>query len=593
MRPDKLKLNPESNPSSDHLILLGRGLSQDRSLGSTFFARDWSSAWVNFLLQEVGSYSLSFIEKFNFDKLKKYSFVYLPHSMVDKLYPIHQNLFKSYVESGGTLVVEGGAANSLDFIGVKFSSKKETLKSITCVQGGTWPRELADLLIRTPFETRGWEIESLSDDTHTILEMERTPTLLRRCLGRGSVVILGFDFGLLLTGLQQGTPVEGAYRLKKLFGHQHRVIEPEDLVLKASLLNNPVPWADLFERFLFKVITAERPAPRWWYFPGNYTGAVISTHDDEAIGLDPRLESMCQTEKSLGVRATYFVISDPKLHERWGGNGNLKRLNDEGAEVGLHWNRFQKPKLKLRSFKFGMHEEPLREQIQFLEKETGASIRINRTHYLALGSFYDEHFKKLAQEEIPFDSTYGPNQGGRGYLFGTGYPYYGLTWEGRISGVLELPFLTQELWGGADLAFIQRLIAESDKNFHQVVTMNFHPHYKVLYEEGREAWLGGLRFAKERGQWTPTVGEFFRFFEERSKSSLQSQWADGRLEVTTESQADTITLSFPSRTLEGKNLSKIEVDEIEKTPQHLVNGWFEESLVQIPRGPHKVRAVYA
>jgi len=576
----------------DHLILSGRRNERKEGAGPTFFERDWSLAWVNFVLQEVGSYSLERMEKFPLEKLKEYSFVYLPPSAAADLETSHSAFFKSYVESGGTLVVEGPGVNFLDFLGLKFSSGGRTFKSVSRINGDGWPQELAGLLRQMPFETRGWEVESIAEGVETVLEMDHSPCLFRSRRGEGNIIVLGFNFGFLLTGLQQGTPVGGTHRLKKLFGHQPRVIEPEDVVLKASLLNNTVPWADLFERFLFKVITGRRPTPRWWYFPAPYTGAVISTHDDEAIGFDPRLEAMQRTEESLGARATFFVISDPKLRERWRGDGHLKRLHGEQTEIGLHWNRFKKPYFKFRRFKLGMHEEPLKEQIQFLEREIGETVRVNRNHYLAMGDYYDEHFKQLAQEGIFFDSTYGPNQGGRGYLFGTGYPYYGLTWEGGNSGVLELPFLTQEMWGGADLTFLQKLISESAENFHQVVTMNFHPHYTVLQKPGRETWLGSLRFAKEKKQWIPTAGEFFEFFKTRSESSLGSQWNNGTLEIVLDTPRDDMAVSFPYRASGGKGLSRIEIDGSPQVPVRILNCWFEEAWIRLARGQSKVRAIY-
>lgn len=579
------------NSHSEHLILLS---DRSRSLtpkGENFFQRDWSLGWANFLLQEVGPYALSWLERFEFERLNLYRFVYLTSSLAGRLEARHRALFESYVQSGGILVVEGLTANSLECPGIRFSSKEKSFRSITAIPAAV-PPPLVESLLRMPFKTLGWEIESRKSNLEILLEMEGMPVFFKRSLGQGTVLTLGFNLGLLLVGLQQGVSVNGSYRLQKLFGTQSRVIEPEDLVLKTSLLDNSIPWADLFERFLFKVITHDEPAPRWWYFPTPYTGAVISTHDDEAIGADPRLEAMCQQEKSEGIRGTLFVISDRKLHERWSRNGTLARLNQEGTEIGLHWNRFEKPRFKLRSYKGGMHEEPLDRQIEYLQKELGQAIRINRTHYLALGKTYDEHFKSLSAQGILFDSTYGPNQGGRGYLFGTGYPYQGLTWEGSLTGVFELPFLTQELWGKADLPFLEKLIRESDENFHQVVTMNFHPHYTILGEEGRATWLGSLRFAKERRQWIPTLGEFFDFFRARNESPLRSRFHEGKGEIMVEAEQEGLGLSFPLYLSGKRKLAQASVDGKKVEPRQVVNGWLEEVLIPVSKGSHNIKVDY-
>lgn len=581
----------QDNRQSDHLVLWSdrsRTVSQG---GHPFFERNWWAGWLNFLLQEVGPHVFSSLEHFDFETLDLYRFVYLSSSLAGKLKGRYRAPFESYVQAGGTLVVEGLTANSLESPGIRFSLNPKPLKSITSVLTPAVPPPLVESLFRMPFWTLGWEVESRKTDLEVIVEMGGEPVFFKRSVGRGTVFTLGFDFGLLLTGLQQGVPVKGARRLQKLFGTQSRVIEPEDLVLQATLLDNTVPWADLFERFFFKVITQDEVVPRWWYFPHTYTGAVISTHDDEAIGADPRLEAMCQQEKSEGIRATLFVISDPELHERWSGNVSPKPLSQAGSEIGLHWNRFEKPRFKVRSHKFGMHEEPLGQQIEYLRKELGQPIRLNRTHYLALGKTYDEHFKSLSAQGIFFDSTYGPNQGGRGYLFGTGYPYQGLTWKGSPTGVFELPFLTQELWGGADLPFLEQLIRESDENFHQVITMNFHPHYTILQEEGRAVWLGSLRFAKERKQWIPTLGEFFEFFKARNESPLRSRFKEGKGETWVDARQEGAVLSFPLYHA-GKKLLHATLDGTKIETGQVVNSWFQEALIPVPQGTHQIEVLY-
>ena len=232
------------------------------------------------------------------------------------------------------------------------------------------------------------------------------------------------------------------------------------------------------------------------------------------------------------------------------------------------------------------------QQLGFLQKELGRPVTLNRTHYLAMGTFYDEHFKSLRGVGVVFDSTYGPNQGGKGYLFGTGYPYYGLTWEGSLTGVLELPFVTQEMWGGADLSFLERLIRESDENFHQAVTLNFHPHYRICEEEGRTMWLGALRFARERKQWSPTAGEFYQFFKNRAQSPLRSRWTGTTLEIFTDSSQENGALCLPSETAAGRSCREIEVDGVIPESRELTNGWMKERLVPIGAGPHRIRVHY-
>ncbi|HXV27356.1 MAG TPA: hypothetical protein VD913_00165, partial [bacterium] len=171
------------------------------------------------------------------------------------------------------------------------------------------------------------------------------------------------------------------------------------------------------------------------------------------------------------------------------------------------------------------------------------------------------------------------------------YPYYGLKWNGKNSGVLELPFVTQDTWGKADLGFLKQLITESDENFHQCLVINFHPHYRILEEEGRDMWLGAIRFAKEKNQWTPTLEEFFNFTLIRTQAHLTSRWDLPVLSVETNSPAEMI-LSLPLIAFPGQKIISMELDGHKMTGRKVSNMGFEELLLEIPKGAHKVRSVY-
>ncbi len=531
--------------------------------------------------------------EFDLARLQEYRFVYLTASLQSVVDKPAVKVLEEFVAHGGTIIVEGPI---WDFFQEKrsfFAPERHPLDRITRISGDLWPTKLTECLMTMPFQTMGWQVNlPTPQGVDILMEMNCIPVLFRRFLGRGRVYILGFDFGLLLTGFQQGVPLGGKKKLRKTHGTQQRVIEPEDTVCDPLLLDNTFPYADLFERFLYRMFSEDRPAPRWWYFPGFYKGALISTHDEEALGKDSRIEEMNEVEKSLGLRGTMFVISDRMISARWGRDGALAALGRNGLEIGLHWNRFEKPRLKVRRFKFGLHEVPLQTQIRCLQQQTGQSVRINRNHYLALGRNYGEHFEHLDRHEIGLDSTYGPNQGGRGYLFGTAYPYHGLTWDGKISKVLELPFVTQENWGGADPAFLKGLILDSDANFHQCLVILFHPHYTLTQEEGRQMWTGAMHLAKELNQWIPTMGEFYGFFQSRCESSIESTFSDGILETRVDALAENLTLRFPCRITPDRCIRSVKIDGVESEFHIYLDAWMEDAMVAIPLGSHAVTIVY-
>lgn len=563
---------------SDHLFLT----ASPSHRGTHFESRDWSRAWRNFLIQESGSCREVNIRDLSSEDLAAVRFVYAPCGLRGRLSPQVKRELQQFVERGGVLVVEGLGVSDLGF-GLTLGAE-ESRGRITGETSG----EFCDM----PFRTRGWPIEQ-KNLSGVLLEMDDHAAVTAQEFGQGRLVSFAFDFGLLLTGLQQGVPAGGKERLEKTFGTQKRVIEPEDIVQSRVLLDNAKPWADLFEKKIWQMITQNHPAPRWWYFPYDYSGAVFSTHDEEALGNDPRIDAMNAEEKELGVRSAFFMIADRDMERRWPVKqhalADWQRGN--GPEVGLHWNRFKRPLFKIRTRPFFLHEAPLSEQTRALARRTGEPVRFNRNHYLALGTRYGEHFEKLAKAGIAYDLTYGPNQGGRGYLFGTGYPFEGLNWQGGGTGVLELPFQTQELWGQADLAFVEQLLDESVRQYHQCITLLFHPHYAVLQEEGRRVWLSSLQRAKSQGHWLPSLSEFFRFFERRQVAALQSRWSRPKLSLSGIAALSGMAVALPQETAFGR-LQTVECGGASVEKREVLNHGFPEVLIRVPEGPWSVEAVY-
>lgn len=575
---------------SDHLVLTSDSPRNNKSFD--FFKNDWSLAWLNFIAQECGPVILSTPQTFTATHLRRCRFLYILGNVRGRLSGGLKQQVKKFLDNGGVVIADGLGSSDLGCGGTSLGTGIPRLSKITGIQEGLIPAETEKKLKSMPFATRGWEVKA-AREALTLFSMDGKSVLVKEAVGRGWLFTFGFDLGLLLTGLQQGTPKKGRRKLEKTFGTQKKVIEPEDLVQDQSLLDNRVPWADLLEKTVWQSFTAQIPAPRWWYFPFSYSGAVLSTHDEEALGDDARLHAMNAEEKALGVRSTFFIISDKNIETRWAQEKKVLQSWQKGTgpEVGLHWNRFQRPLFKICSRKFGMHEAPLKEQTDELARRTGEPVRLNRNHYLALGTHYGEHFTQLEKAGILYDSTYGPNQGGRGYLFGTGYPFWGMDGKGRLTRVLELPFQTQELWGQADQAFLEQLLAESVSQYHQCVTLLFHPHYMVLQEEGRMVWLETLALARKEGHWLPDMGQFFDFFVKRAASALKSRWDRNRLVVQGHSENSESAIALPLQSA-GRKLQSVHGQGIPLDCREISNAGCKEVLVRIPQKVFEIEAVY-
>jgi hypothetical protein len=134
----------------------------------------------------------------------------------------------------------------------------------------------------------------------------------------------------------------------------------------------------------------------------------------------------------------------------------------------------------------------------------------------------------MAERGIDVDSSLGPNRG-RGYLFGTGLPFFPLAPSGECFPLREIPFLTQENWEGANEAFFRRLFTESRERHHQCIVSIFHPHKTVRTAAGRDLWLKAFAIARDNSHWIATFSEYFSFYENRSRRALASTYEDGVL----------------------------------------------------------------
>ena len=105
-------------------------------------------------------------------------------------------------------------------------------------------------------------------------------------------------------------------------------------------------------------------------------------------------------------------------------------------------------------------------------------------------------------------------------------------------------------------------------------------------------WLGGLKCAKERRQWTPTLGQFFAFLERRRKSPLQSRFAEGVLKISLDFDGTDGAVAVPAQMPDGLCFKKSVVDGIGLVPRRLLNCWSEELVLAVPQGAREMEIHY-
>lgn len=572
----------------DILIIHGDAEKQSRPFSST----DWSLAWVNTIEQEVGPLSLRKSLP-SPEEMKSFRAIILTPGGMEAISKEECHALESFVQEGGILFLDRPPLPLSSLSGLTLGEALRNGKRITGVADGFLESPFREILIRLPLHTTLFPPSSLTEDVKTLLWIDNAPALFSREISSGLVVTLAFNLPLALTSLQQGVPAGDGFQVEKKLGSYDFIIEPEDLLLDPCLLDNRWPFADILERAILSPAIFSGPLPRWWYFQYGKEGAFIMTHDEDMAGPKESLP-MARYEKQEGFTSTFFLISHPRFKEEWGDSANpLERAFELGSDMELHWNRFPMP--------FGLWKiEPFQRVFSlayqkglldsFLGEGRGAIA--NRTHYLVCGDHYTRTFRILEKAGIQIDTSFGPNKGGRGYLFGTGLPFHPLDTDGSLFSLLELPFVTQEDWGGVDRDFFAALLSESREHFHQTIVPIFHPHLIVKQKDGEALWKSTYELAEENRHWITNLREFLHFYKKRILSPLRSSREGNRLTLSLEALASGMAVVVP-RELEGAELSSAKLDGQEAGGiQHSFLG-AEEISFPIPLGPHLLEIFYS
>jgi hypothetical protein len=223
---------------SDHLVLTLDSPVRNKTFD--FFKNDWSLAWFNFIGQECGPVTFCSPQVLKSGHLKNSRFLYILGNLRGRLNTGLKQQVRSFLDNGGVVIADGLGCADIGSGGTSVGAAVPRLTRITGFQEGLIPADTEKKLREMPFSTSGWEVKPASE-TLTLFSMNGRAAIVKESVGRGWLFTFGFDFGLLLTGLQQGTPKDGRRKLQKTFGTQKKVIEPEDLVQHQSLLDNRVP----------------------------------------------------------------------------------------------------------------------------------------------------------------------------------------------------------------------------------------------------------------------------------------------------------------------------------------------------------------
>ena len=493
-------------------LVLDENEIKNRCGENSFQSLDFSKAWINTLEKETGKSGVFDISSNPLDIFPNPSIVVVSSSVREPSRDFMEKA-KDFAYNGGILILEMPShqwnvvlERELVPGGVEISTinKEKALKRIS---PRILPFPYIDYLEDMPVYTRLMQLKSVPDDMEVLFNIGEYPGLIQWEYGGGWIIFLMFDFAMQMTAMKQGVPSEDDYRVKEKFGKVPFVIETEDLAVHKKMLDNTSPYADILEKFLFSSLEDLKFFPRLWYFPYKNEGVFLMSHDDEKRG---RKESfyMVEEEGSRGYTSTFFVTCPPGAECRW--ENAEEDIIKEGFDIQWHWNRFP-DNIKIFSPE---------EQVENYNKIDGVKLTSCRIHFLNWGDHYTEPFRIMEKSGVLYDSSYGPNKG-KGYVFGTGMPFHPINTDGRLFDLFEIPFHTQEDWGGVTQKFFDEFIKNSKESYHSVIVPLFHPH-KTAKKEGKTLWLNSFHFARENDHWITTFSKFGNFYKDRCRVEIET-----------------------------------------------------------------------
>lgn len=333
-----------------------------------------------------------------------------------------------------------------------------------------------------------------------------TPAMIEHGFGRGKTVLICVDLPGSVVRIQQGicvtrdgvpardgsAPVDDVV-LKSGDGgvldwYFDRDEVPGGEGLSAFLRPQADGWREILLRSIF-YLASEKKLPVYvlWMWPRNLTAIGHISHDSD--GNEPAMaELLLASLQRAGICSTWCVILPGYSKEL------IEKIRAAGHELATHYDAMSE------GLSWG--ESEFEKQCRELRALLGDDIVTNKNHYLRWQGDM-EFFGWCEKVGIQIDQSKGPSKTGEaGFNFGTSHPYFPISFEQKISPVLELPTLTQDLGVFAPESLGMPLLLGALK-FHGVAHFLFHPaHFGKPRTAG--AMENIVAAGKERGMewWT-------------------------------------------------------------------------------------------
>jgi len=488
----------------------------------SFAEMSFSLAWLNTLQQEIGPVTHIDAGSFESKDLSRFRCVILTQSASG--HDAWAPKLRTFLDRGGTLVLEmpGGAIRAIASADGKGGLR--AAQNITYAAGldESFSTALSSLDLSNLTQVVG--SAGPLDDATTYMTIDGVPVIYAKPYATGHVVTVDFNYGMLLTALQQGRPLDD-FSLRNF--RDSSALETSDLSLPQGVMTE-VPLADLLERFLFYGVLDDLfPVVGFWPFFDGMDGAVIVTHRENGMG--DKAIWMPEYEATFRATSTLFVRSPMALTSL-----GLSRLQQYQTDVGLAFD--------LRTTGAGgepvagLPFAPVWQRLTLWEQAMGMKALLGDVLPLissqSIDGYWGEHytnpFRQLSAAGFRADASYRAPLDAPGYAFGTGMPFMPIDTNGKVFNILEFPIVFPVLRTEEDLARFGQFLEASSRMHHVCIGITFDTDFFQIDPsiEAFGVWQSAYRLSSQFRHWVTGLVPFLRFSRARFNAELHSRLTD-------------------------------------------------------------------
>ncbi len=505
------------NAVSDFLIVVDYESFEDSP--ATFDKMNFSLAWLNTLQQEIGPVSLVDADGFTDVDLNQYRCIILTQSASS--HDVWAPKLRSYLERGGVVILEMPEGALRTIASADGKGGMRAAQNVTYTYG--LAPEIHAALATIDLSNRTEVVGSAGplEDSTTYMTIDGVPVMYEKKYATGHVITIDFNYGMLLTSLQQGRPLDN-FGIRNLT--ETPKIETADLAMPDTV-SLEIPLADALERFLlYEVVNSVMPVVGFWPYFDGMMGAMIVAHHERAIG--DLATWMPEYEASFKATSTMFVTSPSQFSD-----SGLDALHQYRTEIGLAFDLSERSRARVPvgplSFSPIWRRLNLFEQTESLRETLGESTTLLSSQSVdgLWDPNYTRPFRMLAAADFRTDASYRAPLDRSGYAFMTGLPFMPLDINGKIFNILEFPVTHPVIQSDEDVEALQKMLVQSEESYHECLSVTFEPNFFIENPnlDTFRAWKQLYHIATEQNHWVTGIQPFVRFARARSNAEFKAR----------------------------------------------------------------------